>query len=160
MKKFSMNEFYEIISKPIALNELKIVQHTELPEVNDELSVSLRMRLKSHHSGWDGIFQKGIETEGNFNNTAGLFLFANNSRLHPRFTGNWNNNAGIEAVTDGLLLNKWYHITYTLSDREKRMDIYINDVWTAFYAIEIVQMHKVKFNDGPLHIGCFDGEIG
>ncbi|CAB4485105.1 unnamed protein product [Rhizophagus irregularis] len=139
MKKFSMNEFYEIISEPIVLNELKTVQHAELPEVDDELSVSLRMRLKSHHSGWAGIFQKGIETEGNFNRTPGLFLFANNSRLHPRFTGNWNNNAGIEAVTDGLLLNKWYHITYTLSDR---------------------QMHNVKFNDGPLHIGCFDGEIG
>ncbi|PKC65410.1 hypothetical protein RhiirA1_420449, partial [Rhizophagus irregularis] len=33
------------------------------------------------------------------------------------------------------------------------MDIYINGVWTAFYAIENVQMHKVKFNDAPLHIG-------
>ncbi|UZO12575.1 uncharacterized protein OCT59_004107 [Rhizophagus irregularis] len=124
MKKLSMNEFYEIISEPIVLNELKIVQHTELPEVDDELSVSLRMRLKSHHSGWAGIFQKGIETEGNFNRTPGLFLFANNSRLHPRFTGSWNNNAGIEAVTDGLLLN------------------------------------KCLMSDGPLHIGCFDGEIG
>ncbi|PKC65408.1 hypothetical protein RhiirA1_420445 [Rhizophagus irregularis] len=41
------------------------------------------------------------------------------------------------------------------------MDIYINGVWTAFYAIENVQMHKIKFNDKPLDIGCaIDGEIG
>ncbi|PKK66127.1 hypothetical protein RhiirC2_754013 [Rhizophagus irregularis] len=41
------------------------------------------------------------------------------------------------------------------------MDIYINGVWTAFYAIENVQMHKIKFNDKPLDIGwAIDGEIG
>ncbi|PKY58655.1 hypothetical protein RhiirA4_412198 [Rhizophagus irregularis] len=55
--------------------------------------------------------------------TPGLYLHANNSKLHPRFTGNWKGNVGIDAIGDGLLLNKWYHITYTLSDREKRMDI-------------------------------------
>ena len=85
--------------------------------------------------------------------TTGLFLHANNSKLHPHFTGNWNDNVGINTVGDGLLLNKWYHITYTLSDPEKRMDIFINGVWTAFYAIENVQMHRVKFNDKQLDIG-------
>ncbi|CAG8659361.1 5260_t:CDS:2 [Rhizophagus irregularis] len=159
MKKISINEFYEIISEPIILKEkeVKTVQHSELPEVDDELSVSLRMRLKSHHSGWVTVFRKGGNEPVR---TPGLFLHANNSKLYPRFTGNWEVNAGIEEVGDGLLLNKWYHITYTLSNREKRMDIYINDIWTAFYAIENVQMHKVKFNDAPLHIGWFDGEIG
>ncbi|PKC56124.1 hypothetical protein RhiirA1_429278 [Rhizophagus irregularis] len=34
------------------------------------------------------------------------------------------------------------------------MDIFINGVWTAFYAIENVQMHRVKFNDKQLDIGC------
>src|SRR6266498_3835145 len=92
--------------------------------------------------------------------TPGLFLYPNDSRMSPRFTGNWTDNAGINSVGDGLLLDKWYHITYTLSDPEKRMDIYINGVWTAFDSIENVQMHKVKFNDGPLQIGWFDGEIG
>uniref|UniRef100_U9U8L7 Concanavalin A-like lectin/glucanase n=1 Tax=Rhizophagus irregularis (strain DAOM 181602 / DAOM 197198 / MUCL 43194) TaxID=747089 RepID=U9U8L7_RHIID len=92
--------------------------------------------------------------------TPGLFLHANNSKLYPRFTGNWNDNVGINTVGDRLLLNKWYHITYTLSDTEKRMDIFINGVWTAFYAIENVQMHRVKFNDKQLDIGwCVDGEI-
>ncbi|PKY34224.1 hypothetical protein RhiirB3_420805, partial [Rhizophagus irregularis] len=40
------------------------------------------------------------------------------------------------------------------------MDIFINGVWTAFYAIENVQMHRVIFNDKQLDIGwCVDGEI-
>uniref|UniRef100_U9TPV7 Uncharacterized protein n=2 Tax=Rhizophagus irregularis TaxID=588596 RepID=U9TPV7_RHIID len=81
--------------------------------------------------------------------TPGLFLRANNSKLHPRFTGNWNDNVGINTVGDGLLSNKWYHITYKLSDPEKRMDIFINGVWTT----ENVQMHRVKFNDKQLDIG-------
>ncbi|GBC04130.1 hypothetical protein RclHR1_05520018 [Rhizophagus clarus] len=156
------------------------VQHAELPEVNDELSVSLRIKLRSHHSNWSTIFQKGrsvyflkimskLTTHGNnlgrdengsLMRTPGLFLHANNSKLHPRFTGNWNDNAGIYALGDGLLLNKWYHITYTLSDPEKRMDIYIDGVWVAFYAIENVQLHKVNFNDKPLIIGwAIDGKI-
>ncbi|RGB31887.1 hypothetical protein C1646_670573 [Rhizophagus diaphanus] len=162
MKKTSINVSYEVISEPIMLKEKerKTVQHSKLPEVDDELSVSLRMRLKSHHSYWTTVFRKGSDDEVGLMRTPGLFLYANNSILHPRFTGNWESNAGIGAVGDGLLFNKWYHITYTLSDREKRMDIYINGVWTAFYAIENVQMHKVKFNDAPLHIGWFDGEIG
>ncbi|PKY17470.1 hypothetical protein RhiirB3_404351 [Rhizophagus irregularis] len=134
------------------------VQHAELPEVDDELSVSLRIKLKSHYSNWATVFRKGGNEPVR---TPGLFLHANNSKLHPRFTGNWEKNAGLDVVGDGLLLNKWYHITYTLSDPEKRMDIYINGVWTAFYAIENVQMHKIKFNDKPLDIGCaIDGEIG
>ncbi|GBB95706.1 hypothetical protein RclHR1_00260011 [Rhizophagus clarus] len=164
MKKYSLNEFYEIISEPITFNNEKkfiTVQHSELPEVDDELSVSLRIKLKSHHSDWAVIFRKGGSEKETHARTPGLFLYANNSILHPRFTGNWKSNAGIDKVGDGLLLNKWYHITYTLSDPEKRMDIYINGVWTAFYAIENVQMNKVKFNDGQLEIGwAIDGQIG
>ncbi|PKK71269.1 hypothetical protein RhiirC2_778604 [Rhizophagus irregularis] len=62
--------------------------------------------------------------------TPGLFLHANNSY----------------TVGDGLLLNKWYHLTYTLSDSEKRMDIFINGVWTAMRSWTLG--------------GCVDGEIG
>ncbi|GET60479.1 glycosyltransferase family 39 protein [Rhizophagus irregularis DAOM 181602=DAOM 197198] len=53
---------------------------------------------------------------------------------------------GIYTVGDGLLLNKWYHLTYTLSDSEKRMDIFINGVWTAMRSWILS--------------GCVDGEIG
>ncbi|PKC02859.1 hypothetical protein RhiirA5_424631 [Rhizophagus irregularis] len=62
--------------------------------------------------------------------TPGLFLHANNSY----------------TVGDGLLLNKWYHLTYTLSDSEKRMDIFINGVWTAMRSWILS--------------GCVDEEIG
>ncbi|UZO12565.1 uncharacterized protein OCT59_004097 [Rhizophagus irregularis] len=157
MKKFFVKEFYEIISEPIKLKEKQCitVQHVELPEVDDELSVTLRIKLKSHYSDWATIFRKGGGNERErLVRTPGLFLHANNSKLYPRFTGNWNDNVGINTVGDRLLLNKWYHITYTLSDTEKRMDIFINGVWTAFYAIENVQMHRVKFNDKQLDIGC------
>ncbi|GBC04125.1 hypothetical protein RclHR1_05520013 [Rhizophagus clarus] len=160
MKKFAVNEFYEIISEPITLKERKTVQHNELPEVDDELSVSLRMRIKKHRTHWSTVFRKGNDVTGKCVRTPGLFLSPNDSKMNFRFTGNWNDNVGIYKVGDGLLANKWYHITYTLSDPEKRMDIYVNGVWTAFYSIQNVQMHKVKFNDEPLYIGWFDGEIG
>jgi hypothetical protein len=96
--------------------------------------------------------------------TPGLYLIPTESKLHVRFTGNWDNNVGIEEISDGPLLNQRYHLTYTLSDPEKRLDFYINGKWVAFYSIQDVQMHKVKFNDGPLYIGRFyregfDGEI-
>lgn len=88
----------------------------------------------------------------------------NTSKLHVRFTGNWDNNVGIEEIGDELLLNQKYHLTYTLSDPEKRLHFYINGEWVAFYSIENVKTHKVKFNDGPLYIGRFyregfNGEI-
>jgi len=93
-----------------------------------------------------------------------LQLIPNKSKLHARFTGNWGNDVGFGEISDGLLLNKWYHLTYTLSDPEKRLDIYIDSKWIGFYSIQNVQMHEVKFNDAPLHIGRsyrngFDGEI-
>jgi hypothetical protein len=94
-----------------------------------------------------------------------LQLTANKSAFHCRFTGNWNRNAGIGATDDGLTLNRWYHIAYTLSDPEKRLDIYLDGEWVGFYCIEKVKMQKVVFNDGPLHVGRaiyhhgIDGEI-
>jgi hypothetical protein len=93
-------------------------------------------------------------------------LTAKKSSLHPRFTGNWDCNAGIWEFNDGLLLNKWYHIAYTLSDPEKRLDIYLDGEWIGFYCIQMVKLQKVIFNDGPFYIGKsanhhhgFNGEI-
>ena len=67
-------------------------------------------------------------------------------------------------ISDGLLLNKWYHIAYTLSEPQKRLDIYVDGEWVGFYGIQDVKTQKVSFNSGPLHIGRkfvkgFDGEI-
>ncbi|CAB4489710.1 unnamed protein product [Rhizophagus irregularis] len=165
MKKFAINEFYEFVSEPKTLRpeDQIVVQHAELPVVENELSVSLWLKLKSHASDYTIIFHKGNERSGS-DRTPGLYLVPNTSKLHARFSGNWNSNVGIVEIGDGLLLNQKYHLTYTLSDPEKRLDFYINGEWVAFYSIENVKMHKVKFNDGPLYIGRFyhegfNGEI-
>ena len=69
------------------------------------------------------------------------------------------------GIGDRLLLNRWYHITYTLSDSEKRLDVYIDGVWIGYYSIQNVKTQKIIFNDGPFYIGRafswkgFNGEI-
>ncbi|CAG8593442.1 5554_t:CDS:2, partial [Dentiscutata heterogama] len=70
----------------------------------------------------------------------------------------------IMELGDGLLLEKWYHIAYTLSDSEKRLDVYIDGEWLGFYSIQDFKKQRVIFNDGPLYIGKaydlgFNGEI-
>ncbi|CAG8699821.1 4960_t:CDS:2, partial [Funneliformis caledonium] len=145
-------EWAEIISNPIFFNEdsQRVFEHDNLPVVKDELSVTLRLKLQSHTSHWAVIFHKG--TEGMIR-TPRLELIPNKSSLHARFTGKLDNNLGINELGDGLLLGKWYHVTYTLSDSEKRLDIYIDGEWFGFYGIQNVQTEKVVFNDGPLYIG-------
>ncbi|CAG8790223.1 17512_t:CDS:2, partial [Dentiscutata erythropus] len=110
------------------------------------------------------IFHKGKDKcTDDFIRTPGLWL--SKKKLHARFTGNWDNDAGIMGVGDELSLQKWYHITYTLSDPEKRLDIYVDGEWVGYYSIQDVKKQNVIFNDGPLYIGqafsCdgFDGEI-
>ncbi|CAG8485106.1 16125_t:CDS:2 [Funneliformis caledonium] len=163
MKKFIVKEWAELISVPITLDEQsqRVFEHADLPEVNDELSVTLRLKLQSHSSNWATIFHKGTES---FIRTPRLELVPNKSSLHARFTGNWTNNAGIYELGEGLLLNRWHHIAYTLSDSEKRLDIYIDGQWFGFYCIQNVTTENVVFNEGPLYIGRsfgngFNGEI-
>ncbi|RIA84224.1 concanavalin A-like lectin/glucanase domain-containing protein [Glomus cerebriforme] len=164
MRKVAVNEFYEIISDATKFSpkDQMIVEYSDLPEVTDELSVTLRLKLKSHASNWATIFHKG---SGDFIRTPSLWLTANKSSLHARFTGNWDWDAGITDLGEGFLLNRWYHLSYTLSDSLKRMDFYINGEWTGYCSIQKPQAQKVVFNDGPLHIGRafsadgFDGEI-
>ena len=56
-------------------------------------------------------------------------------------------------TVDNLQLNQWYHITYTLSDPEKRMDLYVDGKWNTFISIPLVQSQSIIFNDEPLYIG-------
>ncbi|CAB4393085.1 unnamed protein product [Rhizophagus irregularis] len=63
------------------------MQHAELPVVENELSVSLWLKLKSHASDYTIIFHKGTDRSSR---TPGLYLVPNTSKLHARFTGNWN----------------------------------------------------------------------
>lgn len=52
----------ELISSPIMLtaNDSKIVQHNELPEVTNEVSITLRLNIISHDTKWACVFHKGI----------------------------------------------------------------------------------------------------
>ncbi|CAB4484516.1 unnamed protein product [Rhizophagus irregularis] len=164
MMKFAVKEWAELISGPISMKvqDQRIFKHADLPAVKDKLSITLRLKIHKHSSDWSTVFHKGTE---HLIRTPTLLLIPNKSSLHARFTGNWDSNAGIWELDDGLALNKWYHIAYTLSDPEKRLDIYLDGEWAGFYCIEKVKTHKAVFNDGPLHIGRairhngFNGEI-
>nr|CAG8507839.1 9514_t:CDS:2 [Entrophospora candida] len=159
MRKVVVREFCEIIEDPISLtaSENKIVQHADLPTVKDELSVTLHLKVKSINSSWACIFLKGTE---HFIRTPSLWLLPNRTTMHPRFSGNWNHDAGIGETDTQLSLNKWHHISYTLSDSEKRLDLYIDCLWVGYYVIQNVQTQKVVFNTGPLHIGiAYDGKL-
>nr|CAG8480436.1 9182_t:CDS:2 [Entrophospora candida] len=78
-------------------------------------------------------------TEGSIR-TPSLWMTSDKTILHARFTGNWN--VGIGETVTQLSLNKWHHISYTLSDSEKRLDIYIDCLWAGYYDIQNVQSAK------------------
>ncbi|KAF0536482.1 concanavalin A-like lectin/glucanase [Gigaspora margarita] len=142
IRNFIVREWTEIISNAVIFGdqEQKVVQHADLPVVKNELSITLRIKLNNHASDWANVFQKG------------LWMTAHKAALHARFTGNWNANAGIHEL-DGHLLQKWYHIAYTLSEPKKRLDVYINSEWAGFFSIQKVRRQNVIFNDGPMYIG-------
>lgn len=61
MKTVAVNEFCEIVTEPTTLgpNDQIVVKHADLPEVDGELSVTLRLKLKGHASNWAAVFHKG-----------------------------------------------------------------------------------------------------
>ncbi|CAG8627774.1 14052_t:CDS:2 [Dentiscutata erythropus] len=157
-------EWVEIISNPVTFGyqEGQVVQHADLPVVKDELSIALRIKLHHHASDWASSYNEK-HTE-NFICTPGLWFTSQKSALYARFTGSWNADVGI-MTTDERLLQKGYHIAYTLSDPKKRLDIYINGELAGFFCIHDVKRQNILFNDGPLYIGKspfhagFNGEI-
>ncbi|RIB22388.1 hypothetical protein C2G38_1000146 [Gigaspora rosea] len=53
----------------------------------------------------------------------------------------------------GFLLNRWYHIAYTLSNPDKRMNFYIDGEWVGSFSMTNIQVESFIFNEGPLFIG-------
>ncbi|CAG8759028.1 9879_t:CDS:1, partial [Funneliformis caledonium] len=53
--------YYELITEPITLGpkDNKVIEHSQLPLVKDELSVTLRIYLASHGLDWTSVFHKG-----------------------------------------------------------------------------------------------------
>lgn len=54
----------ELISSPITLigNDNRVIQHTDLPEVTNEVSITLRLNITFHDPTWACVFHKGITT--------------------------------------------------------------------------------------------------
>ncbi|CAG8707889.1 5951_t:CDS:2, partial [Funneliformis caledonium] len=148
MKKFIVKEWAELISDPIIFNDQshQVFEHGNLPAVKDELSVTLRLKLQKLTSSWATIFHKGTIDSVR---TPRLELMPNKFSLQACFTGNWSYTAGISGLGDELLLDRWYHVAYTLSDPEKRADLYIDGEWVGSYSIHNIKKQKVVFNDGP-----------
>ncbi|CAG8592450.1 7821_t:CDS:2 [Ambispora leptoticha] len=114
--------FHECISEPITFSipDRKLIQHAELPEVTNELSVTLRLNVLFHNRIHVSVFHKGEVNEDRIN-----------------------------AVGGGLSLNRWYHLVYTLSEPEKKLNFYIDGKWVEFHSFQ----QDIKYNNGPLCIG-------
>ncbi|CAG8499987.1 37147_t:CDS:2 [Gigaspora margarita] len=143
------SDYLEIFSEPTYFpTNKKTMQHNELPSVTNELSVAFRLNLERHDSNWITIFIKGEDEQQA--RTPALFLSPNDSKPLPNCSvnNNWNHNI---SVGNNIELNKWYHIAYTLSEPQKRMEFYVNG--------ELVGYNDVKdiiFNEFPLKIGYSD----
>ncbi|CAG8538434.1 9766_t:CDS:2 [Funneliformis caledonium] len=152
MKNFIVKEWAELISDPIIFNDqsCQVFEHVNLPKVKDELSVTLRLKIQKLTSCWATILHKGTKSSVR---TLRLELMPNKFSLLARFTGNWTDNAGIHDIGDELLLDRWYYVAYTLSDSEKRADLYVDSEWVGSYSIHKIKKQKIVFNDAPLYIG-------
>ncbi|KAF0515535.1 concanavalin A-like lectin/glucanase [Gigaspora margarita] len=152
--------YREVITKPVVFTPefYRTVSHTELPIVKDELSITLKINLAGHAPYCITVFHKDKTKE---NCTPSLFLSPNESALIPSITITsipWYN-----FSIANLVLNQWHHIAYTLSDPEKRLNIYIDGKWVGSLSIQNVQNQSIIFNDSPLYIGkhpLYDGING
>jgi len=141
--------YVELIKDPIDVNSL-VINHYDLPLVKDELTVTLKMYLASRSNNWTVVFHKGRTDDTE--RTPTLLLTPNVAGLHARYSITNGGNVGIDSVSE-ILLNRWYHIAYTLSDPEKRMDIFIDGKWAGFSSIVLVQSQSFVFTEAPLFIG-------
>ena len=107
----------------------------------------------------------GSETERQ--RTPSLSL-TNNGELYVRYSTNKNWDAGTiiagQPYGDALRLNKWHHLALTVSDLEKRIDLYVDGQWVESGCIAQVTKEYITFNTKPLHIGRgsspgFNGQI-
>ncbi|RIB25917.1 concanavalin A-like lectin/glucanase domain-containing protein [Gigaspora rosea] len=143
------SDYLEIFSEPTYFpTNKKTTQHNELPSVTNELSVTFQLNLEKHDSNWITIFLKG-ENEHHAC-TPAFWLSPNDSKPHSYCSvkHNW-----IHYVSAGnnLELNKWYHIAYTLSEPQKRMEFYVNGELVGYTDVK-----DIVFNEFPLKIGHSD----
>ncbi|CAG8701476.1 7819_t:CDS:2 [Gigaspora margarita] len=142
-------DYLEIFSKPTYFPTNKTtIQHNELPSVTNELSVAFQLNLEKHDPNWITIFIKGEDEH--HARTPAFWLSPNDSKPHHNCSlkSNWNYNI---SAGNNLELNKWYHIAYTLSEPQKRMEFYVNGELVGYTDVK-----DVIFNEFPLKIGHSD----
>ncbi|RIA98873.1 hypothetical protein C1645_748650 [Glomus cerebriforme] len=145
--------YRELITEPVVFvpDYNRVVNHAELPAVINELSITLKIYVTSHSSyDYVTVFFKGREQT---NRTPSLWLKATDSTPRLGFSYTNNNNVELDINGYGFLTNRWYHIAYTLSDSEKRMNFYIDSKWIGSFSLSLVHNESVVFNDKPLYIG-------
>ncbi|CAG8556922.1 18236_t:CDS:2 [Acaulospora morrowiae] len=76
-----MENYREIFSNPLDFPTNKMhINDGELPSVTNKISVTLRLNVQRHDTGWQSIFQKGGT---NYIRTPSLWLRPNTGKLHP-----------------------------------------------------------------------------
>ncbi|RIB20786.1 hypothetical protein C2G38_2140995 [Gigaspora rosea] len=147
------NDYLEIFSGPLDFpTHKKTIQHDKLPSVTNELSVVLELNLDKHNSeNWTPIFHKGQDTH---TLSPTLWLTPNESEAYPMCSMDDNTK---NIIVSGIKfeLNKWYHIAYTLSELQGRMEFYVNGKLVGFETNE--ETRHIVFNTFPLKIGHSDG---
>ncbi|KAF0557257.1 concanavalin A-like lectin/glucanase [Gigaspora margarita] len=149
--KQEQRKYRELITEPTIFTpeHNRIISHAELPVVKNELSITLKIYLESHGTEWYTVFYKGRAENSR---TPALWLNPNKIPC-PRFSITGNFDAGINMNDYEFLLNRWYHIAYTLSNPDKRMNYYIDGEWVGSFSMTNIQVESFIFNDGPLYIG-------
>ncbi|KAF0424502.1 concanavalin A-like lectin/glucanase [Gigaspora margarita] len=125
----------------------RVISHSELPVVIDELSITLKIYLASHAESFQ-VFCKGKTLASR---APDFYLDGSKQCLAFSITGILD--VDIYLYGYGFLLNRWYHIAYTFSNSDKRMNFYIDGKWVVSYSIQKIQSQSFIFNDEPLYIG-------
>ncbi|RIB01299.1 hypothetical protein C2G38_2127982 [Gigaspora rosea] len=151
----------ELITRPVVFTPEynRVFSHSGLPDVTDELSITLKLYLASHAESYQ-VFYKG---QTPVNRTPELWLDRFDSTPYPCFSIIGIPHVYIDLNGYGFLLNRWYHIAYTLSNAEKRVDFYIDGELAGSSSIQKFQNQSIIFNKEPLYIGkhpLYDGFKG
>ncbi|RGB36567.1 concanavalin A-like lectin/glucanase domain-containing protein [Rhizophagus diaphanus] len=153
-QKQSQREYRELITEQVIFlpKYYQVFNHTDLPVVKNELSITLKINILQHEDNdyYHTIFYKGNTFD---NQTPSLWLKETEPVPFIRCSTNSNSATGFELVDYEFRTTQWYHIAYTLSDPDKRINLYIDGKWVGSYSLTIIQNEFIIFNDEPLYIG-------
>ncbi|CAG8538715.1 15806_t:CDS:10 [Cetraspora pellucida] len=146
---------FEIFSDPLDFPDKKqTIEYYKLPPVVNELSMTLRLNIHQRDPNWTLIFHQGADTKIR----TPSFWLTNLAQPHIQLSTNNSPMYGIYSIGNGLILNQWYHIGYTLSEIDKCLKFYIDGKLAGFTNIEPASTHNIAFNKDLLRIGHTPGQ--